>query len=87
MKVNLIGVQNLENLKMRDGTVIDGVKLHLAYPKQGVSGCCVEAKFISREIWNGFGLDVNKLVKMAEAGVEVIDVEYGPSNRIVGISV
>lgn len=86
MKVNLIGVQNMKNLQTRDGSVIDGVKLHMAYPKEGISGCFVDSKFIPRQTFNTFDVTIQQLEELADSGVEVIDVEYGPNNKIVGIS-
>ena len=86
MKVNLIGVQNMKKLTMRDGSVIDGVKLHMAYPKDGIVGCFVDSKFIGRETFNTFDVTVEQLEEIAAEGVEVIDVEYGPNNTIVGVS-
>ena len=85
VKVNLIGVQNFDNLKMRDGTIIDGVKLHIAYPKDGVAGNFVDSKFIGRNVFNGFGIDYKSLETTANNGVEVIDVEFDGNKKIVGI--
>lgn len=83
MKVSLVGVQDMD-FKSRDGNVIDGVKVFIAYPDSNTYGSVAEAKFIQRNIYESFELPIEKLIDKIG---EVVNVEFDPKKKIVGISI
>lgn len=82
MKVSLVGVQDMD-FKSRDGNDINGVKVFIAYPDSNTYGNVAESKFIQRNIYDSFSLPVEKLIEKIG---EVVDVEFDPKKKIVGIT-
>ena len=83
MKVSLVGVQDMD-FKGKDGSVINGVKVFIAYPDSNTYGNVAESKFIQRNIYESFKLPVEKLIQKIG---EVVNVEFDPKKKIVGISI
>lgn len=83
MKVSLVGVQDMD-FKSRDGNDINGVKVFIAYPDSNTYGNVAESKFIQRNIYESFKLPVEKLIEKIG---EVVNVEFDPKKKIVGISI
>lgn len=82
MKVKLIGIQNFDKMKMRDGEVIDGVKLHMSYPKDKVTGSFVDSKFVGRSVFESFGYTVEEV----SANVETeVNIEFDGNKKVVGL--
>lgn len=82
MKVSLVGVQDMD-FKSRDGNDINGVKVFIAYPDSNTYGNVAESKFIQRNIYESFRIPVEKLIEKIG---EVVNVEFDPKKKIVGIS-
>ncbi|MBE5720237.1 MAG: hypothetical protein EGR86_04455 [Ruminiclostridium sp.] len=82
MKVSLVGVQDMD-FKGKDGSVINGVKVFIAYPDSNTYGNVAESKFIQRKIYESFKLPVEKLIEKIG---EVVNVEFDPKKKIVGIT-
>ena len=82
MKVSLVGVHDM-NFTSRDGNEINGVKVFIAYPDENTYGNVAESKFIQRNVYDSFKLPVEKLI--AKIG-EVVNVEFDPKKKIVGIT-
>ena len=68
----------------RDGNAINGVKVFITYPDDNTYGNIAESKFIQRNVYNSFNVSVDKLVQKIG---EVINVEFDPKKKIVGITV
>ncbi len=83
MNVSLVGVQDMD-FKSRDGNDINGVKVFIAYPDSNTYGNVAESKFIQRNVFESFKLPVEKLIEKIG---EVINVEFDPKKKIVGISI
>lgn len=83
MNVSLVGVQDM-NFKSKDGNDINGVKVFIAYPDSNTYGNVAESKFIQRNVFESFKLPVEKLIEKIG---EVVDVEFDPKKKIVGISI
>lgn len=83
MKVNLIGVQDM-NFTSREGNDIDGVKVFIAYPDSNTYGNYAESKFISRNVYNSFNVPVSDLLEKIG---QVIDCEFDPKKKVVGITI
>ena len=83
MKVSLVGVQDMD-FKSRDGNDINGVKVFIAYPDSNTYGNVAESKFIQRNVFDSFKLPVEKLIEKIG---EIVDVEFDPKKKIVGISI
>jgi hypothetical protein len=81
MKVMLVGVQDME-FTTQDGGVIDGVKLHYLETAEGVSGHKTSSKYVARNVFNSFGVNLKSLVECL--GTEV-DVEYNSYGKMVGL--
>lgn len=82
MKVSLVGVQDMD-FKSRDGNDINGVKVFIAYPDSNTYGNVTESKFIQRNVYDSFKFPVEKLIEKIG---EVVDVEFDPKKKIVGIT-
>ena len=75
MKVNLLGVQDLD-FTTREGDTIQGVKLHLCYTDANVAGRKVDTKFISRSALANLGIDVSSFT--AAIGKEIdLQTDFG----------
>lgn len=72
------------DFKGRDGNDVNGVKVFIAYPDSNTYGNVVESKFIQRNIYESFKLPVEKLIEKIG---EVVNVEFDPKKKIVGISI
>lgn len=72
------------DFKGKDGSVINGVKVFIAYPDSNTYGNVAEAKFIQRNIYESFELPIEKLIDKIG---EVVNVEFDPKKKIVGISI
>ena len=91
MNVSLVGVQDM-NFTSRDGNEINGVKVFIAYPDENTYGNVAESKFIQRNVclkcgrlvYDSFKLPVEKLIEKIG---EVVNVEFDPKKKIVGITV
>lgn len=83
MNVSLVGVQDMD-FKSRDGNDINGVKVFISYPDSNTYGNVAESKFIQRNVFESFKLPVEKLIEKIG---EVINVEFDPKKKIVGISI
>jgi hypothetical protein len=81
MKVTLVGLRVLD-FEDDTGKPIQGIKLNIAYPDEGVYGNAVESRFINQTVFDGFGIELEKVIKKIG---EVIDIEYSPKNKIVGM--
>ncbi len=81
MKVTLVGLRVLD-FEDDAGKPIQGIKLNIAYPDEGVYGNAVESRFINQTVFDGFGIELEKVIKKIG---EVIDIEYSPKNKIVGM--
>lgn len=81
MKVSLVGVQDMD-FKARDGNDINGVKVFIAYPDSNTYGNIAESKFIQRNVYESFKIPVEKLIEKIG---EIVDVEFDPKKKIVGI--
>lgn len=82
MKVNLLGVREYDNVELRDGNVLDGVKLFISYPDSDVCGLVADGKYIDRKVFNNFGTSVDEL---ADHCGSTINIEFDPKRKIVGI--
>lgn len=83
MKVSLVGVQDMD-FKARDGNDINGVKVFIAYPDSNTYGNIAESKFIQRNVYDSFKIPVEKLIEKIG---EIVDVEFDPKKKIVGITI
>lgn len=83
MKVSLVGVQDMD-FKARDGNDINGVKVFIAYPDSNTYGNIAESKFIQRNVYESFKIPVEKLIEKIG---EIVDVEFDPKKKIVGITI
>lgn len=83
MKVNLVGLRVLD-FEDDTGKPIQGIKINVAYPDEGVYGNAVDSRFINQNVFDGFGIELEKLIKKIG---EVIDIEINPKNKIVGIKI
>lgn len=83
MKVNLVGLHVLD-FEDDNGKPVQGVKINIAFPDEGVYGNSVETRFINKNVFDSFGISVDDLI--GKIG-EVIDVEINPKNKIVGITI
>ncbi|MCM1334600.1 MAG: hypothetical protein NC084_00080 [Bacteroides sp.] len=83
MKVTLLGYKTVDFENER-GETIEGINLFIAYPEENTVGSAAEKKFINSQIFDGFGVSSKQLEKAIGC---VIDVEYGPRNKIVGLSI
>lgn len=84
MKVTLVGVKNIEAFETNDGKTVDGVKLFIAYSDENTYGNVAESKYIDRKVFHDFGIKLDVLVDHIG---EVIDCEFNPKQKIVGITV
>jgi len=84
MKANLVGVRDFGNLKMNDGTVLDGAKMFFNYYTPDVKGFAADGKYLSLEAMTAFGISTDLLKQNVGSD---INIEYGPKNTIVGVSV
>lgn len=82
MKVNLIGVRELD-FETDKGDQVQGIKLFIAYPDDGVYGNCTESRFITADRFDKLGLKLQDLIDKID---QVIDIEINPKNKIVGIT-
>lgn len=82
MKVNLIGVRELD-FTTNEGDQVQGIKLFIAYPEDGVYGNITDSRFISANMFEKLGVPVKDLIDHID---NVIDVEISPKNKIVGIT-
>lgn len=83
MKVSLVGVQDMD-FKARDGNDINGVKVFIAYPDSNTYGSIAESKFIQRNVYESFKIPVENLIEKIG---EIVDVEFDPKKKIVGITI
>lgn len=83
MNVSLVGVQDMD-FKARDGNDINGVKVFIAYPDSNTYGNIAESKFIQRNVYESFKIPVEKLIEKIG---EIVDVEFDPKKKIVGITI
>jgi hypothetical protein len=83
MKAVLTGAQNYDNVKMQDGSVLDGAKVFFTYASPDVKGLAADGKYISREHLNAFKVTYETLEENVGAD---IDIDYGPKNKIVGLA-
>lgn len=83
MKVSLVGVQDMD-FKARDGNDINGVKVFIAYPDSNTYGNIAESKFIQRNVYESFKIPVENLIEKIG---EIVDVEFDPKKKIVGITI
>ncbi len=84
MKVTLLGVKNIEAFETNDGNTVDGVKIFIAYPDENTYGNIADSKYISRNVFNSFGIMLDEFINHIG---EVIDCEFNPKQKIVGISI
>ncbi len=84
MKVTLVGVKNIEAFKTRDGGTVDGVKLFISYPDSGTYGYVCDNKFVDRNVFDSFGVSLENLI---ESIGSVVDVEFSPNKKVVGLTV
>lgn len=83
MKVTLLGFKTVDFDNER-GETIEGINLFIAYPEENTVGSASEKKFINQKVFDSFGVSEKDL----EAAVGcVIDVEYGPRNKVVGLRI
>lgn len=71
------------NFTSRDGNEINGVKVFIAYPDENTYGNIAESKFIQRNVYDSFQVSVDKLIEKIG---EVVNVEFDPKKKIVGIT-
>ena len=83
MKVNLVGLRVLD-FEDDAGKPIQGIKLNFAFPDEGVYGNAIDSRFINQNVFDSFGVDLEKLIKKIG---EVIEIEINPKNKIVGIKI
>lgn len=84
MKVTLVGVKDVKAFKSREGDTIDGVKLFIAYPDSGTVGSVCESKFVDRNVFDSFGVSFDELTGFLGT---VINVEFSPNKKVVGLTV
>lgn len=82
MKVNLIGLRELD-FETDKGDQVQGIKIFIAYPDEGVYGNTVDSRFISANMFEKLGVPVKDLIDHID---QVIDIEISPKNKIVGIT-
>ena len=58
--------------------------LFIAYSDENTYGNVAESKYIDRKVFNDFGIKLDELVDYIG---EVIDCEFNPKQKIVGITV
>lgn len=78
MRMNLYGYRDVD-MKGEDGRPILGVSLYVGYPNDGVEGEQTAKIFINRALQS-------RCTFVPVVGAP-IDVEYGPSNRVVGVRI
>ena len=83
MKVNLIGLRVLD-FEDDNGKPVQGIKINIAYPDEGVYGNAVESRFINQNVFSSFDLKLEELIDKIG---EVIDIEINPKNKIVCIKI
>jgi hypothetical protein len=84
MTVKLTGVQNFDSVKLNDGGILDGTKVHFTYFSPKVKGFAADKKFLSRELLNAFG--ITNISLETSIGSD-IGIDYGPNSEVVGVSV
>ena len=84
MKVTLVGVKNIDAFETYDGKTVDGIKLFIAYSDANTYGNVSESKYIDRKVFNDFGVKLDDLVNHIG---KVIDCEFNPKQKIVGITI
>lgn len=82
MIVSLLGVRNLEEVHTKDGNIIDGIKIFIAYSDEHVYGHICDNKYIDRKVFADFNVSLNQLLENIGCA---IDVEFSPTKKCVGI--
>lgn len=82
MNVNLMGVQKLD-FENDKGEKIQGLKLHIAYKDQYVSGLKCDSKFLSAESCENLGLSEQSLTKLVGKSVAL---ETDLKGKIIGVT-
>ena len=82
MKCTLLGFKSLD-FENKEGDKVEGIKLFLAYVDENTVGCECDAKFINRNVFDTFGITIDKL---ADSVNSVVDVEFNMKNKVVGLS-
>lgn len=82
MNVQLMGVQNLD-FENDKGEKILGIKLHIAYKDQYVSGFKCDSKFVSGEACKNLGISESSLTPLI--GKPVV-LETDLKGKVVGVS-
>ena len=81
-KVRLIGVQELD-FDTKEGNNIKGIKLHVSFPDEFVSGEKVDTKFISDDACHNLHIYPAELKDLIG---EVINIETNFSGKLLSIS-
>lgn len=82
MNVNLMGVQNLD-FENDKGEKIQGIKLHIAYKDQYVSGLKCDSKFLSSEACKNLGISEKFLSPLI--GKPVV-LETDLKGKVIGVT-
>lgn len=80
--VTLLGVQELD-FQADDGKQIKGIKLHVAFPDQFVSGQKVDTKFISDAVCSNLKIYPSELKDFIG---EEIEIQTNFSGKLMGIT-
>ena len=83
MNCTLVGFKSL-NFTDAEGNKVEGVKLFLAYPDDDVIGCAADSSFIRQNVFDKFGITLDKLANAVDCAV---DVEYDRKGKTVGLKV
>lgn len=81
-KVTLLGVQELD-FETKEGNTIKGIKLHVCFPDEFVSGQKVDTKFISDSVCSNLHIYAAELKDFIG---EEIDIQTNFSGKLMGIS-
>lgn len=81
-KVNLCGVQQID-FENDQGQKIKGIKLHVSYPDDNVTGNACAAKFISQKLCERLGVSVESLEPLIG---QVIQLDTDFKGKVTDIS-
>ncbi len=82
MKVTLVGFKSVD-FKDNNGDRVHGIKIFVAYPDNDTVGYAADGKFIQQQVFNSWGITPEQLTDAVD---QVIDLEFGMKNKLVGIT-
>lgn len=82
MKCALLGFKKVNFTNDNTGEVIEGVKVFFAYPEEKTVGREADGKFISQNVFDGFGFTVEKLAASVD---KIVNLEFNKYGKVCGI--